>query len=169
MKFFRVLANILSRWKTTLHRPSYSLSVLTRRALDFSIIFLPAGDRIAGSLLSQQAPQATSSPWSPSCSAPDLHRRVASLPPLSSCVALQLHRRSRVSWASIPAMHSPSANSSSEWTWQRGLWEMLWSLCFRIHCQHSIISLGVMISSCPENCADELQNLGVKRETQKIL
>lgn len=110
---------------------SYSSSVLTRRAVDFSIIFFPAGERIAGSPVSQQAQQVASSPWSPSCSAPDLHRRVASFPPLSSGVALQLHRRFRNSWASIPAMHSPSANSSSEWTQQAV--EMLRSLCFTIH------------------------------------
>lgn len=67
MEFFRVLANTLSRWKITLNRPSYSSSVLTRRAADFSNFFFPASERIAGSPLSQQAQQVASSPWSPSC------------------------------------------------------------------------------------------------------
>lgn len=175
MEFFRIFASILCRWKPTLNRQSYSSSVLTKRAVDFSIIFFPAGSRIAGSPLSRQAQQVASFPWSPSCrwifsflslisTGELLHFPLFPLVcPFSSTgdpMSPELLFLQCTHHLQLPAQNEHS---------KQDFWERLGSLCFRIHCQHSIISLGVLISFCPGNCADEPQNLSVKRETENPL
>lgn len=103
--------------------------------------------------MSQQAQQAASSPHSPSCHIPDLHRRVNSLPPPSPPVqpfssAGGIH----VSRGSVPAMPQllPSAHFSSWINTGQQHWKMLGSLCLTIPCQHSIISLWAVISFVQE-------------------
>lgn len=117
------------------------------------LVFFFYTERIVCYSLSQQAQQATFSPYSPSCHIPDLCRWGDSLPPPSpSLQPFSSAGGIHFSWGSFPAMpqHLPSANFSS-WmnAGQQGFQKCL-EACFTMPCQHSIISLWAGISPVQE-------------------
>lgn len=157
MEFFRDLANMLSTWKITLNRPSYSSSNYKEGSW-FFYFFFPASERIAGSPLSQQAQQVASSLWPPSC------RWISSFLSLISTGEL-LHFPLfplvyPFSFTGDPVspeppsqqcthhLQIPAKNDHSKQDFEK---------CSEAFVSEftAIISLGVIIYFCPGNCADE--------------